>query len=111
MQLHFEPPGEPPFEVKQERRISLFVGQGGVGEGARVQVKYDTANKQHVVILGDSDTTPSPVPARRSGSAAAYETESPGAALARNLTDLSHLHKSGELRDAEFEAAKKKLLG
>lgn len=110
VQLLVEPSGEPPFEVKQERRISLFSGFGGLREGAHVQVKYDPNNKQHVVIMDDADSPLNFALASKSSSTASYGTESPGSAMARNLAELSHLHKSGELSDAEFETAKKKLL-
>jgi len=71
-------------------------------------VKYDPNNKQHVVILSESDNASSY--AATPSSAKAYASGSPGAEMARNLAELSHLHKSGELSDSEFEAAKKKLL-
>jgi len=104
LNLRVEPPDDAPFEVSQERRISLFSGLGSYSEGARVQVKYDPNNKHHVVILSDTAYTSRPA-------AKSFGTESPGAEMARSLAELSHLHKSGELSDSEFEAAKKKLLG
>src|SRR5579859_3448145 len=56
LRLRVEPPGETPFEVSQEKEISLLSGLSGYGyyEGAHVQVKYDPANRKHVAILSGS---------------------------------------------------------
>jgi Short C-terminal domain len=108
LRLRVEPPNEAPFEINQEKEISMLTGLGGYTPGAHLRVKYDPANKNHLVILGEGDTAsddharPSPAHAQASSS---------GSNVADKLEELSKLHKSGELTDSEYSAAKKKVLG
>lgn len=149
LRLRVEPPGEAPFEVSQEKEISLLSGLSGYGyyEGAHVQVKYDPANKKHVAILSGSAAAPghearlkittahkqkhshtsadsdhtglskhernlsSTAFAQELSERAAPQSQVSGAVLADELAKLSELHSRGDLSDAEFDAAKKKLLG
>ena len=108
VKLRVEPPNDAPFEVSQEKRISFLTGLGGYSAGAHVKVKYDPDNKNHVVILGESDTTPDYQARPSSASAEVFNANSD---VTHNLAELSKLHKSGELSDSEYAAAKKKLLG
>ncbi len=128
IQLRVEPDGEAPFEASLEKITSWL---SGPSEGDTIQVKYDPRNKKHVVILSQSDLGYSTGPgAFRSGlshtvgysrgSAAGQAGVGPasqnhravsGVVIADQLANLAQLHRSGDLSDAEFEAAKKKLLG
>jgi hypothetical protein len=108
LQLRVEPPDEAPFEVSQEKQISMITGLGRYSVGAHLKVKYDPDNKNHVVILSHPDTTLDN--RARSGNAVA-EASNSGSDVTQELAELSKLHKSGELSDSEFAAAKKKLLG
>jgi hypothetical protein len=132
LQLRVEPPDEAPFEVSLERQISLLSGLGGLHAGARLQVKYDPNNKKHVVILSHSDAAEAQDYRMKTGGARAdaetaglsrYEGgvaggnaggnagSNSGSHVASDLAELAALHKRGDLSDAEFESAKKKLLG
>jgi hypothetical protein len=108
LQLRVEPPGEAPFEVSQDKQISMVMGLGGYSAGARVNVKYDPDHKNHVVILSDSETAADYGARSGSGGAEAFNSSSD---VTQQLEELAKLHKSGELSDSEFAAAKKKLLG
>ena len=122
LQLRVEPSGEAPFEVSQDKEISMITGIGRYEAGAHLQVKYDPDNKKHLAILSGSAAAPSYSTSQRSASEdpelaalAQYETSSSevhsaGSDVAHDLADLAKLHKNGDLSDAEFEAAKKKLL-
>lgn len=98
LQLRVEPPNEAPFEVSQEKEISMITGLGGYAVGAHLTVKYDPDRKDHLILLDD------PAPAVTTPS-------SPAADVTQQLKELSKLHKSGDLTDSEYAAAKKKLLG
>jgi Short C-terminal domain len=98
LQLRVEPSNEAPFEVSLEKHISMITGLGGYAASAQVKVKYDPDNKSHVVIVSEPDT-PTDDRVRPSG-----------VDVTQQLAELSKLHKSGELNDSEFAAAKKKLL-
>jgi hypothetical protein len=100
LQLRVEPLNEAPFEVSQEKEISMITGLGGYSVGAHLKVKYDPDHKDHLVILSEAD--PSPAPSL---------DPAPKPDVAQQLQELAHLHKSGELSDSEYTAAKKKLLG
>jgi hypothetical protein len=108
LRLRVETPDEAPFEVNQEKQISMLTGLGSYSAGAHVKVKYDPDNKQHVVILSDSDT-PADYHAESSSAVAEAFNARPG--VTQDLAELSKLHQRGELSDSEFAAAKKKLLG
>ena len=108
LQLRVEPPNEAPFEVSQEKEISMITGLGGYSAGAHLEVKYDPDNKNHVVILSGSDSTSDH---RAKPGSAATEAFNSRSDVAQELAELSKLHKSGELSDSEFAAAKKKLIG
>lgn len=101
LQLRVEPPNAAPFEVSVDKEISMITGLGGYAAGGRVMVKYDPANHNHLVIVGEPDT-----PADSHGAASNYRSD-----VTDKLAELSRLHKSGELTEAEYAAAKKKLLG
>ncbi len=107
VRLRVEPIDDAPFEITQEKQVSLLTGLGGYASGTRVKVKYDPANKKHVVIVGE-EVEASP------HYHATYNASSPidpKPDVVQELAELSKLHKSGELSDAEFAAAKKKFLG
>lgn len=106
LQLRVEPPDEAPFEISQEKQISMITGLGGYSAGAQVMVKYDPDNKQHIII---SDAA-LPARDRESSSSTVPETFNAKPDISQKLEELSKLHKSGELSDSEFAAAKKKLL-
>jgi hypothetical protein len=108
LQLRVEPSNEAPFEISQEKQISMITGLGRYSAGAHVKVKYDPDNKNHVIIVSD-EASPSDYHATP-GSAVA-ETINSGSDVTQDLAELSKLHHSGELSDSEFAAAKKKLLG
>ncbi len=108
LHLRVEPPNEAPFEVSQEKEISMITGPGRYTPGAHFKVKYDPGNQKHVVFLSDPDTH-SDDRARPNSAVAEALRSRPD--VAQELTELSRLHKSGDLSDSEFAAAKKKLLG
>ncbi len=108
LRLRIEPPDEAAFEVSQQKEISMITGQGSYTPGAHFMVKYDPDHRNHVVILRDPDST---TVYRAGPGSATAGTFSSGSELTQELAELSQLHKSGELSDAEFAAAKKKLLG
>jgi len=113
VKLRVEPFGEEPFEAELED--TWFARPPSSGN---VQVKYDPNHKKHVVILDSSVVN--------SGASldpelqALYDLESrdvqrggraAGASMSEEISNLARLHKNGDLSDAEFERAKKKLLG
>ncbi len=118
VQLRVEPPDGEPFEVVQQKDLFLF-GGGSYSEGDHLQVKYDPKNRKHLIILDRNSVASSYSDKYGSGASAnsGYaspsrdEIVSPPANLARDLADLSKLHKSGELSDSEYEDAKKQILG
>jgi putative oligomerization/nucleic acid binding protein len=108
LQLRVEPPNEAPFEVSLEKQFSMLTGLGGYSAGAHINVKYDPANKNHSVIISDPDGTSD---YRAKPRSAVAQASNSGSDVTQKLAELSKLHKSGELSDSEFAAAKKKLLG
>jgi len=108
LRLRVDPPNEAPFEISLEQQISMLVGLGGYTAGAQLKVKYDPANKNHLVIIGEPDGRSNH---RAETGSAVAQASNPGSDISQKLEELSKLHKSGELSDSEFAAAKKKLLG
>lgn len=108
LHLRVEPPNAPPFEVSQEKEVSLLTGLGDYAAGARLHVKYDPAHPHHLVILGVAAAGPDRLARPNATPAAAPRA---AADLTQKLMELSKLHQSGELSAAEYAAAKKKLLG
>ena len=108
LHLRVEPPNEAPFEVSQEKEISMITGPGRYTPGAQFKVKYDPGNQKHVVLLSDADTHSGDRVRPDNAGAEAFNSKPD---VVQELTELSKLHKSGELSDSEFAAAKKKLLG
>ncbi len=107
LHLRVEPPDEAPFEVSQEKEVSMITGLRGYDPGTHVKVKYDPNNKHHFII-SDANL---PAGHRATPSSAVPKAFHSRSDLTKKLAELSKLHKSGELSDAEFAAAKKKLLG
>ncbi|HTX78110.1 MAG TPA: SHOCT domain-containing protein, partial [Longilinea sp.] len=90
-----------------EKRVSMINGFHGYSAGERVKVKYDPAHKDHLIVSGVEISSGR---RERSGGAVPDEdSENPD--VTEKLEKLSRLHENGELSDAEFAAAKKKLLG
>ena len=107
LQLRVEPPDEAPFEVSQEKEVSMITGLRGYDPGTMVKVKYDPNNKHHLIISHAN----LPADHRATPSSAVPEAFNSRSDVTEKLAELSKLHKSGELSDTEFAAAKKKLLG
>lgn len=125
IKMRVERLGEEPFEAKLEKMSWLPT----MSEGEQVQVKYDPDHRSHVVILNDAGAAGQMSSGRyassRSTSRATLDPEleelmrmeekarsgASGTNISDELSKLAQLHKSGDLTDAEFESAKKKLLG
>ena len=54
LRLRVEPPGEAPFEVSQEKLVSMINGLQGYSVGDHVEVKYDPDNRKHLIIGGNA---------------------------------------------------------
>jgi len=110
VQMRVEPlAGGEPFEIILEKNISILSGFGDFYEGAKFKVKYDPNNKKHVVFMKDFSTSNY----SHGSTSTNYESQNTGHGgenIEKQLGKLSNLHKSGELSDAEFEQAKKKIL-
>src|SRR5262249_32964125 len=104
MRLRVEPRGESSFETSLDKLIS-WLAVPSVGE--QLQVKYDPDNTKHIVILEDSNAAPV-MSSTSYSSASSYS--SPAKTIDQELSNLARLHQNGDLSDAEFEKAKKKLL-
>ncbi len=130
LSLHVEPPDEAPFDTSINK-LASWLSVPDVG--SPIQVKYDPANKKHIVIVSNSDPSYSASPTPRSNANARFDSQgnlntefealrkmpeagshrangASGKSISEELADLVQMHKSGDLSATEFEAAKKKLL-
>lgn len=102
LHLRVEPSGESSFEAVITAPVSRIAVPSN---GDTLWVKYDPKNKKHITILDQTDVQPlSEQPS--------YQTlrSSPVTDVANELAKLAELHRNGDLTDAEYQAAKKKLL-
>jgi hypothetical protein len=103
VKLQVRPAGDAPFEVTMEKPATKLFG---ARQGSTINVKYDPDNKKHVVIV-----QPESQSFNVSGFTYSSSNRSTaGRDTAQLLLELVTLHQKGELTDAEFEAAKKKIL-
>jgi hypothetical protein len=95
--LDVHPKGGPPFEAKFELpELRVFL----LDKGDTVYVMYDPQNTRHVVLVPHE---------RRARTPETHAKAAPD--LTSQLERLASLHQAGQLTLAEFEAAKRKLLG
>jgi Short C-terminal domain len=92
------PDGVAPYEARLKATFML----GQIPEpGARLSVLVDPARPQHIELVGRNATSP-----RTRNKPQASEPD-----VTEQLRKLTTMHNSGDLTDAEFAAAKKRLLG
>jgi len=108
VKLQVQPGSEAPFQVMLEKSAThLF----NVRQGAMVNVKYDPNNKKHVVVVQPDNQFANAAGVTYTPNELSDFFNMKSKNMTQDLLELVTLHKRGELTDAEFEAAKKKLLG
>ena len=107
--LQVQPTSDMPFEVVLEKSANQLFG---VRRDSKINVKYDPNNKKHVVIVQPESQSAQATGFAYATSNVIYTQNGPVPRrdMAQQLLELVKLHQEGELSDAEFEAAKKKLL-
>ena len=82
-----------------------------VRQGSQINVKYDPDNMKHVVILQPDSQSVNVTGFGYPTSTVIHMAngQPSGSTIAHQVIELAVLHQRGELSDAEFEAAKKKL--
>jgi hypothetical protein len=93
LHLRVQPSNNVPFEISLDTRVSR-VAIPRVGD--TYMVKYDPENRDHLVLLDWANT---------------ISTGTSRANMTQELTHLAELHRKGDLSDAEYAAAKRKLIG
>jgi Short C-terminal domain len=87
--------GIAPYEAKYK---GLFMIGNIPGEGSVIRLRVDPADPRRFEAVTDDDGDSSYTPPRRSSS------------ITDELQRLSELHRRGDLTDAEFTAAKRRIL-
>lgn len=106
--LRVTPQGEAAFEVKTEV-LDFLSNIPSAGDA--VVVRYDPADRRHIMLAPDAGVASPPHrPAAHHSASTTGVSGGHAGNLADQLGELEALHRSGALTDQEFELAKKKLL-